>query len=149
MKKSVIMLLSVVCVLSVLLVSFLGRTARRREGTIFVESIKVRDYDKAYEMNLDGTKTHCYYKTIYCDENGYARYQINCETVPQNATNNSIRYVNAGSKEGITVNFSTGLVEIWYSEDNGGVAVVDIIPAGNEVLEVPVRMNITAIYNSD
>ena len=144
MKKSVVILLAIVCALSVLLISFMGRATKHNDETVYAKSIRMNDYDSGYKQVIDGVENLCYYKTVYYDDHGYARYQIDCEVLPLNATNNKKIFVKATNTVGVSVDMDTGLVEITSAEREDTVAVVYIYPADGTVLEKPVRMSITA-----
>ena len=148
MKKSVVMVLAVVCILSVLLISFMGRVIKHNDETVYANSIKIHDYDSAYKENIEGKETLCYYKDIYYDSHGYARYQIDCEVLPSNATNINKKFSAAGNTEGVTVNETTGLVEITSAERENTTVVVYIYPADGTVLKNPVCMKIRARASS-
>ena len=144
MKKSVVILLAVVCLLSVLLISFMGRVIKHNDETVYANSIKIHDYDSAYKETIEGKETLCYYKNIYYDSHGYARYQIDCEVLPSNATNTNKNFKMAGNTEGVSVNEATGLVEITSLEKEDTTVVVYIYPEDGTPLKYPVCMKIMA-----
>lgn len=136
MKKSVVILLAVVCLLSVLLISFLGRIIDPAVETVYVEGINIYGCD-----TIDGLT----YKNIFYDENGYARYQIDCEVVPANASNNKILFSYDTTDPCVKVS-ENGLVEITTNADNPieTSTIVTLKPADGVIFEKPVRLQITA-----
>ena len=134
MKKSVVILLAVVCLLSVLLISFIGRIIDPAVETIYVEGINIYGCDTVNGLT---------YKNIFYDANGYARYQIDCEVVPANASNNKILFSYDTSDPDVKVS-ANGLVEITSATQEITSTIVTLKPADGVIFEKPVQIQITA-----
>lgn len=115
MKKSVVILILVIYLVSVALVSFFGLQYKTFDEVIYTESIEFLNEDiKTME---DGTL----YAMAQKDETtGKWTYQIKYRVYPDNATNSDVEYIYDTQKPGITVDTVTGVVTF---EERGALTV--------------------------
>ena len=86
MKKSVIILITLIYVLSIALVSFFGLKAKTFNEIVYTTGIEL--LDENIKQNAEGEK----YIVIHKDENGEYKYQLKYRVHPDNATNSDVTY---------------------------------------------------------
>ena len=118
MKKSVIIIIAIIFVVSIALVNFLGVNPKVFNEVVYVSSISF--VDENIKTNENGEK----YIRLSPDENGERKYQIQYQVNPDNASNTEVRF---------GYDSSNGLVSI---DENGlvtfarkGTVIVTITPA--------------------
>ena len=119
MKKSVIIIISVIFVISIALVNFLGVNPKVFNEIIYVSNVSF--VDENIKTGTDSEGKEYKYIRLSPDENGERTYQINYSIGPDNATNKGVRY--AISSKSATVD-ENGLVTFTKKGD----AVVTIMP---------------------
>lgn len=119
MKKSVIIIIAVVFVISIALVNFLGVKPKVFNEVVYVSSISFVDENIKVSVDNEGKIQ----KSIRLspDENGDRKYQINYTIGPEDATNKGVRY--AISSKSATID-ENGLVTFTKKGD----AIVTIMP---------------------
>ena len=134
MKKSVIILIALIYVVSIALVSFFGLQFKVFEEEIYVERIEIQNsyvynnqqYPKyKAETNPDtGETTQVPYFIIEPNANGERVFQIEYRVYPDNATNGKALFSIDDSIQGVSVS-EDGLVRF----EKSGAATVYITPA--------------------
>lgn len=115
MKKSVVILILVIYLVSVALVSFFGLQYKTFDEIIYTEKIEFLNDDiKAMD---DGSL----YAVVKQDEStGLWVYQIKYRVYPDNATDSEVEYIYDTQKPGVTVDTTTGVVTF---EERGALKV--------------------------
>ena len=116
MKKSVIIIIAIVFVISVALVNFLGVKHKVFDEIIYVSEISFDD-ENIKIRESDGAK----YIRLSPDENGDRKYQIRYIIGPDEATNKGVRYAISSNCASVDEN---GLVTFTKKGD----AIVTIMP---------------------
>ena len=88
MKKSVIIVIALIYVTAIVLVSFLGLNPKTYNQNIYVESIKITS-DREI-TNIKGEDAIYFINEFKAD--GTRTVQLNCEVVPDNATNKKVNF---------------------------------------------------------
>lgn len=116
MKKSVIILIALIYIVSVALVSFFGLKAKVFNPVIYTESVEL--LNEGLKTNDEGGK----YVVVRPDENGERKYQLLYRVHPDNAT-----------ESGVIFSYDKDLTYVSIDEDGvvtftgKGVVVVEII----------------------
>lgn len=119
MKKSVVILILVIYLVSVALVSFFGLQYKTFDEVIYTEKIEFLNDD--IKTADDGTL----YAMAQKDETtGKWTYQIKYRVYPDNATNSAVEYIYDIQKTGVTVDTDTGVITF----DRKGALTVTIKP---------------------
>lgn len=118
MKKSVIIVIAIIFVVSIALVNFLGVNPKVFNEVIYVNSISF--VDENIKTNEKGEK----YIRLSPDENGERKYQIEYQVGPEDASNKSVRF-GYDSSNGLVSIDENGLV----SFTRKGTVIVTITPA--------------------
>ena len=124
MKKSVIILITLIYITSVALVSFFGLQFKVFEEIIPVERVEITN------EGLDHNDTWGDYTVISPNEKGELRYQIHYRVYPENASNSKVNFSYQASPEGCAtideygvVSFSSaGMVKVFVITADGGDA---------------------------
>lgn len=134
MKKSVIILISLIYITSVALVSFFGLQFKVFEEVIPVERVEITN------TGLDHNDTWGDYTVISPNERGELRFQIQYRVYPENATNSKVSFSYQAMPEGCAtidefgvVTFSSaGMIKVFVITTDGGDAqdTVTIIARG-------------------
>lgn len=89
MKKSVIVLMAVIYIISIAIVSFFGLKIDTYNAKSYVEKVEITNEDVKYDY-----KNEKYVVINYvADDNGIVSYQLNWRVYPDNATNKSVKFV--------------------------------------------------------
>ena len=118
MKKSVVILILVIYLVSVALVSFFGLQYKTFDEVIYTESIEFLNEDI---MTADDGTLYALAKKN--ESTGLWEYQIQCRVHPDNATNKEIVYSYDPQKGDATIDPTTGLVTF-----EKGVVEITITP---------------------
>lgn len=97
MKKSVVILIGVIYVAAIALVSFFGLQAKLYNEKVYVESIEILNTD--VKIDDQGNK----YVTIFPDENGERKYQIQYRVYPDNASTKTVSFDYDKQNKNVTV----------------------------------------------
>ena len=97
MKKSVVIMIALIYVVSIALVSFFGLQFKVFEEIIPVESIEILNEGLKYS-ELWGN-----YVVIQADENGEWRYQIKYRVHPDEATNSEVKFTYDTQNQSATI----------------------------------------------
>ena len=120
MKKSVVILILVIYLVSVALVSFFGLQYKTFDEVIYTESIEFLN-DDIKTLEEDGSL----YAVVRKDEStGLWTYQIKYRVYPDNATNSEVEYIYDTQTPGVTLDPETGVVTF----DRKGALTVTIKP---------------------
>ena len=88
MKKSVIIVIALIYVAAIVLVSFLGLNPKTYNQNIYVESIKITS-DREIKT-IQGEDAIHFLNEFKAD--GTRTIKLNCEVVPDNATNKKVKF---------------------------------------------------------
>ena len=127
MKKSVVILIAVIYVAAVALVSFFGLQAKLYNDKIYVESIELLNND--IKVDEEGNK----YVTIFPDENGERKYQIQYRVYPDNASTKTVSFdydkenPNVTVDENGVVTFTKKSAVIVYIKSTDGSGIVETL----------------------
>ncbi len=116
MKKSVIILIALIYIVSVALVSFFGLKAKVFNPIVYTESVELLNTD--LKTNDEGER----YVVVRPDENGERKYQILYRVHPDNATEDGVIFSYDKDIDYVTID-EDGVVT--FSQK--GVVVVEII----------------------
>ena len=117
MKKSVIIVISLVFIMAVVLVNFFGLNHQVFNETVYVSDIRFTGEDFATDSN--GIKQI----VLRPDENGVRQYQLKYTVGPENATDPTVSF-NYDDKNGLVHVSETGLVTFQRS----GVVIITVKP---------------------
>ena len=118
MKKSVIIIIAIIFVVSIALVNFLGVNPKVFNEVVYVSEISF--VDENIKIGEEGDK----YIRLSPDENGERKYQIQYLIGPENASNKEVRFAYDG-KNGLASIDENGLVTFTKK----GSIIVTITPA--------------------
>ncbi len=126
MKKSVVMMIGIIYVLSVALVSFFGLQYKIYNEKVYVERIEILNSD--IKIDGDGGK----YVTIRPNENGDRIYQLEWRVYPDNATNKAIDFIYDTQNTNVTVDEATGVITF---QKKGAIQIQIMATDGSGVSE--------------
>ena len=109
MKKSVVIVIGLIYVMSLFLVTLFGIKHKTFNEVHYVEQVEIID-NKA-EFLGDGSK----FIRVYPDENGICTYQLNWKVTPENATNPNVDFIYDHSKQNLSID-ENGLVTYVYQD---------------------------------
>ena len=133
MKKSVVILILVIYLVSVALVSFFGLQYKTFDEVIYTESIEFLNDD--IKTKKDGTL----YAVVPKDEStGLWTYQIKYRVYPDNATNSEVEYIYDTTAEGVTVDVTTGVVT--FHDEEGGALTITIKPKDGTDISATIQL---------
>ena len=97
MKKSVILLISCICIISIVIVAFFGVSAQNISPIIYITSVEILDMDgneiPGNVTNPDSKSFNITFNPTFENEGvQYMEYVFSTKILPDNATNNSILY---------------------------------------------------------
>ncbi|MBR5817367.1 MAG: hypothetical protein IKY62_01850 [Clostridia bacterium] len=117
MKKSVIIVISLVFIMSVVLVNFFGLNHQVFNETVYVSEVHFTGENITTDTN--GIKQI----VLRPDENGVRQYQLKYTVTPENASNPTVSF-NYDDKNGLVHVSETGLVTF----QRAGVVIITIKP---------------------
>ena len=88
MKKSVVILIALIYIVSIALVSFFGLQFKTFNPIVYTTSVEILNDDGDVKTNSAGEK----YVVIRPDDEGNRQYQILYRVHPDNATNNEVTF---------------------------------------------------------
>lgn len=139
MKKSVIILITLIFIAAIALVVFLGTNPKDYVTIVYVEDIEITNKD----ILVDGAGNK--YVIIELDENMCAEYDIECEITPDVDDRDSIfanLRMSYDQKEGVTIDEENGVVYFDLSETSlrNQTIVVKLIPNDGSDCEDSVKI---------
>ena len=127
MKKSVVMMIGIIYVLSVALVSFFGLQYKIYNEKVYVERIEILNSD--VKIDDEGMK----YVTIRPDESGNRIYQLEWRVYPDNATNKTVDFIYDSQNTNVTIDETTGVVTF---QKKGSIKIQIMATDGSGVSEI-------------
>ena len=140
MKKSVIIVIALIYVTAIALVSFIGLNPKTYNQNIYVESIKITS-DREIKK-IQGEDTIHFINEFKAD--GTRTVQLNCEVVPDNATNKKVNFTLEKENTYATVD-ENGLITI----TTPGTHVFPVFITADDNTSISYKIIISAVDTSD
>ena len=140
MKKSVIIVIALIYVTAIALVSFIGLTPKVNNQTVYIESIKITS-DREIKK-IQGDDTIHFINEFKAD--GTRTVQLNCEVVPDDATNKKVNFTLEKENTYATVD-ENGLITI----TTPGTHVFPVFITADDNTSISYKIIISAVDTSD